>query len=127
MKTTFALTLYAVSFACSAGDEPRQSLANQLATCSAAFADAAAAAAGEASRASRLAYAGRNQLQLAMRLADRAVTSATLNAERKALAERRADPAGAAALDAGFERRSDECNRLIEQNMAVIDSLRDGR
>ncbi|MDP2869562.1 hypothetical protein [Methyloversatilis sp.] len=125
MKTTFAMTLCAVSFACSAGDDPRQSLANQLAACSAAFADAAAA--GEASRASRLGYAGKNQLQLAMRLADRSVTSATLSTERKALAERRADPAGAAALDASFERRSDECNRLIEHNMAVIDSLRDGR
>lgn len=124
MKTTFAMLLCAVSFACSAADDPRQSLANQLAACSVAFADAAAA---DPSRASRLAYASRNQLQLAMRLADRAVTSATLNAERKALAERRADPAGAAALDAGFERRSDDCNRLIEQNMAVIDSLRDGR
>ena len=125
MKTTFAMLLCAVSFACSAADDLRQSLANQLATCSAAFADAAAA--GDPSRASRLGSASRNQLQLAMRLADRAVTSATLNAERKALAERRADPAGAAALDAGFERRSDDCNRLIEQNMAVIDSLRDGR
>jgi hypothetical protein len=92
MKSTLALTLCAVSFVCSAGDEPRQSLANQLASCSAAFADAAAA--GEASPASRLAYAGRNQLQLAMRLADRSVTSAMLNTERKALADAPPSAAG---------------------------------
>jgi hypothetical protein len=104
----------------------RQALAERLAACSAAFEDMAKAH-PESSRVLRIQYAAKNYTSLAMRLGEKPQIGAVLGKERKAVAERRADAAGAAALDEAFERRDDECNRLLEHNMALIDSLRDGR
>lgn len=104
----------------------RPTLADRLAVCSAVYGDIAAAH-PQASRTVRVQYAAKNHLSLAMRLGERPQVAAVLARERKALAERRADPAQAQGLDDAFEQRDDECNRLLEHNMALIDSLRDGR
>lgn len=104
----------------------RPTLADRLAACSAIYGDIAAAH-PQASRTVRVQYAAKNYLSLAMRLGERPQVAAALARERKALAERRADPAQAQGLDDAFAQRDDECNRLLEHNMALIDSLRDGR
>lgn len=101
----------------------RQTLAERLVGCAAAFTDAAQVE-SDPSRASRLRYAAKNYTGLAMRLGDRPQLAATLDKEKKSLAERRADPGQAAALDAGFDQRDEGCNRLLEQNMSLIDGLR---
>jgi hypothetical protein len=105
-------------------DKP--TLADRLAACSAIYGDIAAAH-PQASRTVRVQYAAKNYLSLAMRLGERPQVASVLARERKTLAERRADPAQAQALDDAFAQRDDECNRLLEHNMALIDSLRDGR
>lgn len=104
----------------------RPTLADRLAACSAIYGDMAAAH-PQASRTVRVQYAAKNYLSLAMRLGERPQVAAALARERKALADRRADPAQAQGLDDAFAQRDDECNRLLEHNMALIDSLRDGR
>lgn len=103
----------------------RQTLAERLAACSATFGDMAMAH-PQASRTVRVQYAARNYASLAMRLGDKPQIGTVLAREKKAVAERRADAAQAALLDAVFEKRDDECNRLLEQNMSLVDSLREG-
>jgi hypothetical protein len=104
----------------------RPTLAERLAACSAIYGDMAAAH-PQASRTVRVQYAAKNYLSLAMRLGERSQVAAALAREHKVLADRRADPAQAQGLDDAFAQRDDECNRLLEHNMALIDGLRDGR
>lgn len=104
----------------------RQALAERLAGCAAVFDDMARAY-PDASRTVRVQYSAKNYASLAMRLGEKPQIGSVLGREKKAIAERRADPAQAKALDEAFEQRDVECNRLLEHNMALIDSLRDGR
>ncbi|MDY0054903.1 MAG: hypothetical protein RBS46_01275 [Methyloversatilis sp.] len=122
----FAISLALVAANAQAQVLDRSTLADRLAACSAIYGDIAAAH-PQASRTVRVQYAAKNHLSLAMRLGERPQVVSVLERERKALAERRADPAQAQALDDAFAQRDDECNRLLEHNMALIDSLRDGR
>ncbi|MFZ5456635.1 MAG: hypothetical protein ACOY9I_13345 [Pseudomonadota bacterium] len=124
--TALSMTLLLLAAAAQAQVLDRPTLADRLAACSAIYGDIAAAH-PQASRAVRVQYAAKNYLSLAMRLGERPQVAAVLARERKALAERRADPTQAQGLDDAFAQRDDECNRLLEHNMALIDSLRDGR
>lgn len=124
--TALSMTLLLLATAAQAEVLDRPTLADRLAACSAIYGDIAAAH-PQASRTVRVQYAAKNYLSLAMRLGERPQVAAVLARERKALAERRADPAQAQGLDDAFAQRDDECNRLLEHNMALIDSLRDGR
>ena len=124
--TALSMTLLLLAVAAQAQVLDRPTLADRLAACSAIYGDIAAAH-PQASRTVRVQYAAKNYLSLAMRLGERPQVAAVLTRERKALDERRADPAQAQGLDDAFAQRDDECNRLLEHNMALIDSLRDGR
>lgn len=124
--TALSMTLLLLAAAAQAQVLDRPTLADRLAACSAIYGDIAAAH-PQASRTVRVQYAAKNYLSLAMRLGERQQVAAVLARERNALAERRADPAQAQGLDDAFAQRDDECNRLLEHNMALIDSLRDGR
>lgn len=104
---------------------PHQAVADQLASCSARHADAASVAAPE--HQARLRHAAKNQRELALRLGDPARSTVHLEAARRSLAAQRAQPAGAAELDAGFPAAREACNQLIERNMPLIDGLREGR
>lgn len=124
--TAVSMTLLLLAAGAQAQVLDRPTLADRLAACSAIYGDMAAAH-PQASRTVRVQYAAKNYLSLAMRLGERPQVAAVLARERKVLAERRADPAQAQGLDDAFAQRDDECNRLLEHNMALIDSLRDGR
>lgn len=124
--TAVSMPLLLVAAGAQAQVLDRPTLADRLAACSAIYGDIAAAH-PQASRTVRVQYAAKNYLSLATRLGERPQVAAVLARERKALAERRADPAQAQRLDDAFAQRDDECNRLLEHNMALIDSLRDGR
>lgn len=124
--TAVSMTFLLVAAGAQAQVLDRPTLAERLAACSAIYGDIATAH-PQASRTVRVQYAAKNYLSLAMRLGERPQVAAVLARERKALAERRADPAQAQGLDDAFAQRDDECNRLLEHNMALIDSLRDGR
>ena len=124
--TAVSMTLLLLAAGAQAQVLDRPTLADRLAACSAIYGDMAAAH-PQASRTVRVQYAAKNYLSLAMRLGERPQVAAVLARERKALAGRRADPAQAQGLDDAFAQRDDECNRLLEHNMALIDSLRDGR
>lgn len=124
--TALSMTLLLLAAAAQAQVLDRPTLADRLAACSAIYGDIAAAH-PQASRTVRVQYAAKNYLSLAMRLGERPQVAAVLARERKALAERRADAVQAQGLDDAFAQRDDECNRLLEHNMALIDSLRDGR
>lgn len=124
--TALSMPLLLLAAAAQAQVLDRPTLADRLAACSAIYGDIATAH-PKASRTVRVQYAAKNYLSLAMRLGERPQVAAVLARERKALAERRADPAQAQGLDDAFAQRDDECNRLLEHNMALIDSLRDGR
>lgn len=124
--TAVSMTLLLVAAGAPAQVLDRPTLADRLAACSAIYGDIASAH-PQASRTVRVQHAAKNYLSLAMRLGERPQVAAVLARDRKALAERRADPAQAQGLDDAFAQRDDECNRLLEHNMALIDSLRDGR
>lgn len=128
--TTRTTLLCALLAGCATGAQAqvldRQTLAERLAGCSAVFDDMARAH-PDASRTVRVRYAAKNYASLAMRLGDKPQTGAVLGREKQDIAGRRADPAQAQVLDEAFAQRDEGCNRLLEQNMALIDSLRDGR